>query len=91
LSEDDYDDLEPTVELDELESRTDDLESRVAAVEHSVSEGLGAGLYSVGAALAVILSWQSFHALLWAVLAGMLSWFYVIYYVAVHWNEMKLL
>ena len=37
--------------------------------------------------LAMILSWQVKHALLWALIHGFLSWFYVIYYVWKHWSE----
>jgi hypothetical protein len=75
--------------------RDDDLGARVQALEEHVSRGggyvWGSGFYSVGAALAVVLSWQTFHALLWAILAGSLSWFYVIYFVVMHWGEVKFL
>ena len=66
----------------DLESRVQDLESR----RSGGGDGCGCvvGFYSVGAALAVVLSWQAFHALLWAALAGSLSWVYVIYFVVKH-------
>jgi hypothetical protein len=87
------DDGEGCVEDEGVEN--DDLESRVEELEDRVSDGggifLGSGFYSVGAALAVVLSWQTFHALLWAILAGLLSWFYVIYFVVMHWSEVKFL
>ena len=35
---------------------------------------------SMGSALAMILSWDRSHSILWAILHGILSWFYVIYY-----------
>jgi len=35
---------------------------------------------SMGSALAMILSWERSHAILWAIFHGLLSWFYVIYY-----------
>ncbi|MES2709124.1 MAG: hypothetical protein V4726_21185 [Verrucomicrobiota bacterium] len=35
---------------------------------------------SLGAALAVVCSWQRNRSILWAVLAGILSWVYVIYF-----------
>jgi predicted nuclease with TOPRIM domain len=92
--------------VDELESRLgtveqgidrldvlDDLESRLDEVEKSEASGdsrLGA-IYSLGATLAAILSWHSFHAVLWALLAGLLSWLYVIYYLVVNWSDVKLI
>jgi hypothetical protein len=35
---------------------------------------------SLGAVIAVVSSWQRNRSILWAVLAGILSWFYVIYF-----------
>ena len=43
---------------------------------HSVTQ-TGIGL---GAAIAVVCSWQRNRSILWAILAGILSWFYVIYF-----------
>ena len=40
-----------------------------------VSNGIG-----IGAALAIVASWQRNRSLLWAILAGIFSWFYVIYF-----------
>jgi hypothetical protein len=34
----------------------------------------------VGSALAITISWSVHHSILWAILHGFLSWFYVIYY-----------
>lgn len=34
----------------------------------------------IGAALAVVCSWERNRSLLWAILAGVLGWFYVIYF-----------
>ena len=34
----------------------------------------------MGAALAMILSFAKWHSILWAILHGICSWFYVIYY-----------
>jgi hypothetical protein len=34
----------------------------------------------LGAAIAVVCSWQRNRSILWAILAGFLSWFYVIYF-----------
>ncbi len=40
-----------------------------------VSNGL-----TFGAALAIVCSWQRNRSILWAIIAGILSWFYVIYF-----------
>ena len=34
----------------------------------------------LGSALAITISWSANHSILWAVVHGLLSWFYVIYY-----------
>ncbi len=39
----------------------------------------GAG-FSLGVVIAVALSWSANHSILWAIIDGFLSWFYVIYY-----------
>ena len=42
----------------------------------------GGGIFgSIGAVPAVLLSWSVNHSILWALVHGCLSWFYVIY----HW------
>ena len=41
----------------------------------TVQTGIG-----IGAALAIVCSWQRNRSILWAILAGILSWFYVIYF-----------
>ena len=35
---------------------------------------------SLGAAIAVVCSWQRNRSIVWAIVAGVLSWFYVIYF-----------
>lgn len=35
---------------------------------------------SFGTALAIAISWTANHSILWAILHGLLSWIYVIYY-----------
>jgi hypothetical protein len=77
---------------DDVDSRMDDLESRLADLE---SEGGGYGGasagYGLGATLAMILSWQSNHAVIWVLLHGLLSWVYVIYYVIANWEKVRLI
>ncbi|WP_181170457.1 hypothetical protein [Priestia megaterium] len=41
----------------------------------TVSSGIG-----LGSALAVAISWSLHKSILWAILHGLFSWFYVIYY-----------
>ena len=42
---------------------------------------------SFGSALAMIISYANWHSVGWAILHGLLSWFYVIYYVIRYgWN-----
>ena len=43
------------------------------------TEAARAGI-SFGSALAITISWSLHKSLLWAILHGVLSWFYVIYY-----------
>lgn len=40
-----------------------------------VSSGIG-----LGSAIAVVCSWDRNRSILWAIIAGLLSWVYVIYY-----------
>jgi hypothetical protein len=42
-------------------------------------ESVKAGI-SFGSALAIVISWNQNHSILWAIVHGILSWFYVIYY-----------
>ncbi len=37
-----------------------------------------------GTALAITISWSANKSILWAILHGLLSWFYVIYYAIKH-------
>jgi hypothetical protein len=36
----------------------------------------------IGSAIAIVCSWQRNRSIMWAILAGILSWFYVIYFAA---------
>jgi ABC-type Fe3+-siderophore transport system permease subunit len=42
-------------------------------------ESVKAGI-SFGSALAIVISWTQNHSILWAIVHGILSWFYVIYF-----------
>jgi hypothetical protein len=43
----------------------------------TVTYGAGIGL---GSAIGVVCSWQRNRSILWAILAGILGWFYVVYF-----------
>jgi len=36
---------------------------------------------SFGSALAIVISWSANHSIVWAIIHGLLSWIYVIYYL----------
>lgn len=39
---------------------------------------------SFGSALAIAISWSEHHSILWAIIQGFFSWFYVVYYALTH-------
>jgi hypothetical protein len=51
--------------------------SCLAGIGGRVKSHTGIGL---GSAIAVVCSWQRNRSILWMILAGILSWFYVIYF-----------
>ena len=51
--------------------------AEIANQTTTVVSQTGIGL---GAAIAVVCSWQRNRSILWAILAGILSWLYVIYF-----------
>lgn len=40
----------------------------------------GLGIWGFGSMLAVTLSWSAHHSILWMIIHGLFSWFYVGYY-----------
>jgi hypothetical protein len=50
---------------------------------HTITQ-TGIGL---GSAIAVVCSWQRNRSILWAILAGILSWLYVIYFAITRTRE----
>lgn len=38
--------------------------------------------FGLGSVIAVVCSWQRNRSILWAILAGIFSWFYVLYFAA---------
>lgn len=68
------------VDLSELQDRVETLESEERQIERV---GLGIAyhpLYMFGSAVAVAISWSVNRSIGWAVLHGLMSWLYVIYY-----------
>ena len=42
---------------------------------HAARAGIG-----LGSAIAVAISWSAYQSIVWAIIHGILSWFYVIYF-----------
>ncbi len=53
--------------------------------EYVTQTGIG-----IGSAIAIVCSWQRNRSILWAILAGVLSWFYVIYFAMTRKPEERL-
>ena len=51
-------------------------ENKTRVVETSVKTGI-----TFGSALAMVISYANWHSVGWAILHGLMSWVYVIYYV----------
>jgi hypothetical protein len=51
----------------------------LAEMDHSTAIVTQSGI-GLGAVIAVVCSWQRNKSILWAILAGIFSWFYVIYF-----------
>lgn len=49
-------------------------------VSRSVSNTAKAGI-SFGSCLAMVISYNAWHSILWAIIHGLLGWIYVIYYI----------
>jgi len=46
----------------------------------NVQMGVAKAGASFGSALAITISWSEHHSILWAMVQGFFSWFYVVYY-----------
>ena len=51
-------------------------ENKTRVVETSVKTGI-----TFGSALAMVISYTNWHSVGWAVIHGLMSWLYVIYYI----------
>lgn len=67
-----------------LETRVADLERRLEKRQSPPSGRAhgGTGFWGLGMAIAVVLSWARNASILWAILHGIFSWGYVIYWAA---------
>jgi hypothetical protein len=52
------------------------MEGTMAQKSHAATAGIG-----FGTALAITISWSLYGSVLWAIIHGLFSWLYVIYYV----------
>ena len=52
----------------------------LAPAAHFTSHPAAQSGIGLGSAIAVVCSWQRNRSILWAILAGLLSWVYVIYF-----------
>jgi hypothetical protein len=43
-------------------------------------QSAGIGFWGFGSMLAITISWSLNHSILWMILHGIVSWFYVLYY-----------
>lgn len=50
----------------------------------SLNSSVSSGSSLFGAALAITISWSINKSILWAIIHGICSWFYVIYYALGH-------
>lgn len=69
--------------LEHLEARLGELEAEVEqlkSADHSGGRTNAAVGYTMGMALAMILSWSRNVSMLWCIVHGLFSWLYVIYF-----------
>ncbi|EDS72136.1 hypothetical protein [Anaerofustis stercorihominis] len=55
-------------------------ENKTTIIKKSVKSGI-----SFGSALAMVISYSTWHSIGWAIIHGLLSWVYVIYFFIVHY------
>lgn len=63
-----------------LEARVAELEKRHRRCRGCGGAHGGTGCWALGSAIAVVLSWSRNASILWAILHGIFSWGYVIYF-----------
>ena len=68
--------MEDKNEIEIVEEASSERSGRVEIVEKTVKTGI-----TFGSALAMVISYTNWHSVGWAILHGLMSWAYVIYYV----------
>ena len=63
--------------------------AEVAEITERTADTITQSGISMGSALAVVCSWQRNRSILWAILAGIFSWIYVIYFALTRKDEEK--
>lgn len=66
--------------LEGVEVRLDEIESRFDGLEGSRDRSSETGIWLLGSALAIVLSWSRSASILYCIGHGILSWIYVIYF-----------
>ena len=70
-----------SAEMDALLYKQKQLENKVAQLEHQNRREDGQKAIGIGCALAIVISYVKWHSVGWAILHGIMSWGYVIYYL----------
>ena len=70
-----------SAEVDALLYKQKQLENKVAQLEHQNRQEDGQKAIGIGCALAIVISYVKWHSIGWAILHGLFSWGYVIYYL----------
>ena len=61
-------------------ARVSQRESEETKMSNGGGRSAGVGVWGFGSILAITLSWSVNHSIVWMILHGICSWFYVIYY-----------
>lgn len=81
--DDNYSQDDDSPDIEDLESRIEELESNQQDIANSIPSNKYSGcatiIYIPGLVLAMILSYTANQSILWAILHGYSSWLYVIY------------
>ncbi len=67
-----------------MDYKDSELETKINAIENTIfwdhfADHCFCWIYNPGMILAMIISWNKNHSILWAILHGILSWLYVVY------------
>lgn len=55
------------------------MEEKTTVIHKTVKSGL-----TFGSALAMVISYTNWHSVFWAIIHGLMSWVYVIYFIIIH-------